>query len=230
MTPTIALRDFGLQDVDLPPNGYVVLEAGRSRGRFPTGLSVAQVEPAGFDAAEPSWRVVHVPTERAVYWNSLLPTETAVPEVVVLEPLALVDGQGNLPTIVKTAARAEAGLCVLYGPRATEFDAFGYLAVLLETGNGRVVAAVQSHAGPEDFTPPPSDRFETDMRTCDAEHIALRRLQEQVRRCTLELAANDERAETETSPWQEATTRPAPLFLMPFNFNSMLNNMKPSGF
>lgn len=217
--PTIALRDFGLQELELPASGYVVLESTPSQGRFPTGLGVALMEPVTeSDTAGSIWQIREVPAERAVYWNSLFSTEPAVREVLMLDELTIGGGKGTVAEIVRAAARAQAGLCLVYGPRATRLEEYGYLAVLLDTTDGRVIAVVQSQAGPEDFTPTPRDRIKTDMRTSDAEYIALRKLQAQVRRCTLELAAKDERGEaTQTSPWQEAATRPAPVYLVPFD-------------
>jgi len=222
--PTLASADLGLSQVNCSPNGYVILEKKRSRGRFPAALAVARLVPSDpFDvvgsssaSSSTSWQVATVPQEEAVPWNALFNTVPGVREVIVLDQASVVQPNGCLDGILKSVKRLEAAFCLVFGPRTAEIDGAGFAGVLLDVETGQPVAYVQAEATPDDFELPRTDRSEYDQRHNDVNYLAARKFQRQLLACMLEFIERDlPIVTTQPSRWQEATTKPAPIYIVP---------------
>ncbi len=209
--PTLAPADLGIAKGSPPTSGYVLLDAQTSQGRFPAALAIARLGPAQNLGVESGWQVISLKTEQAMYWNSLLRTMPDIREVIVLDHQAMADANASIPEIAAAAKRRQAGLCFVYGPAAAADDHVAYLGVMVDTNSSRHLAIIRAEAGPADYQPPREDRLREDLRDSDAQFLAARKLETQVKRCVLELIGRDQRQPAaDPNPWREASSRPAP--------------------
>jgi hypothetical protein len=224
--PTLARHDLGFPDSPTEPTGFGLIEQTSPSSRFPTALAVALLEPAcpPFSQVDPEeepregWRVANPDREAAVQWNALFDTIPAVREVIVMDRLSVPTPAARPEEAAASAARLQAGLCLVYGPTEAGSNGAAFAGLLLDTANRQRIAWIRAEAWPADFGLPPNDRLKQDLRYRDVNYLALRRFQAQVRRCLLSLIEHDAPAtDLQDSPWKSPTTRPggAPIYILP---------------
>jgi hypothetical protein len=219
MGPTLAGDTLGMDRSVATKSGYTLLSEEPSAGLFPAALAVARlVQPERIVRPDnsPGWHVGTIGFEEAITWNSLANTIPSIREVIVMDRQSTVSQTANLEQISSTARRMEARLCLVYGPGSAEADHAGLWGVILDTTAGRKIAVVQAQAGPEDYEPPSPARPEVDQRHRDVNYLAMRKFQEQVRRCVLTLIERDQpSATTQPNPWKAKPSRQEPIYIMP---------------
>jgi len=222
--PTLAGSDLGLEKIECPPTGFVILERRGSHGRFPGALAVARLHRPDMpeedtDSASRSWQIETMKEEQATYWTKLFNTVPELREVVVLDRLSVGSPDADLAAITVSAGRVQADLCLIFGPSPAEPGHSGLTGAIMDTHTGRLVAFVQAQAGPADFQPPPEDRFEEDLRHQDCNYLVARKFEHQVWCCLVELIGRDQPLPTTLpSPWKSAASRPAaypPILIIP---------------
>lgn len=227
--PTLASADFGLAEpVQTPGNGYVLLEPGRSQGRFPASLAVVRLDQpcplAVYDdflyVADRGWEIASLKQEEAAYWNGLLKRIPQSRSVYVLDRRSVVSPDCNFQEVIQTARLLRMELCLIYGPRMVDDDGAGFCGVLVDVITGRHLAYLESHANSADYEPPRPDRHKRDQSHQDVNYIAARRFERQVRECVRELISLDTPpATTQPSPWRVQDDRvppdSVPVYILP---------------
>lgn len=214
--PTLTVADLGATPAECPPTGFIVLEQ-QSKGRFPGALAVAFLTQCSPGSGASSWCLGSLKEEDATWWNQLLNTAPALREVLVMDRSSIVSPDDGQDAIVAGARRLKADLCLLYGPAPAPTEHTAYAGVIRETEAGRIVALVRAQAGPPDYTDQRVDTVKEDQKHIDPTYIAARRFEQQVRRCVLQLTAQDVPvAATQPSPWsQHGKDKPAPMYILP---------------
>jgi hypothetical protein len=222
--PTLCSDSFGVGKVQCPSPGFVILETGKSHGRFPCVVAVARLVPAESDPfgapQATDWALGEIKEEEATYWTSLFNTVSDIQGVVILDPLNMERPDANLDKIAATAERMKAGLCVIWGPGPAGPGEVSLLGVIMDSARRQRIACVQAVAGPRDSLQPAPDQMHGDLSHEDPNYIAARKFQQQVRECLYELRSRDIPAPaTQPSPWR-ATSRPAnqplvPVYIIP---------------
>lgn len=205
--PTLCSDHFGVGRVPCPTNGFTILEQHKSRGRFPCRVAVARLVPAPrqpfADPLPTEWALGSIRNEEATYWTSLFNTAPEVQAVAVMDPLNMEHPEADLEKIAATAAGMKTGLCIVFGPGPAEPDSACVLGVIMDTARRERIACVQATAGPPDRYDPQPDQMAGDQRNEDVNYIAMRRFQQQVRRCMEQLRSRDIPAPaTQPSPWK----------------------------
>ncbi len=207
-------RAWGAPDT-APPDGYALLSAAQTRGVFPSAVAVAQLVPgrATASAARENrlWSISSLPNEQATYWNTLMTQVTGVREVVVLDREAGERPELDLDSLLRTASRSGADLCLAYGVTSDDPGDYRMGGVLFDAASRQKMAVIRAQAGPGDYEPAPADRHETDLRHRDPSYLCARKLQAHVRDCLLDLIARDQPAATRPSPWLGAAPTAAPV-------------------
>lgn len=206
--PTLAPSDLGLPERADPSTGYDILEAGRSRGRFPTALAVARL---GIANNEETFHrlVVTLPEVQAIRWNSLFDTNPGIREVIVLNEKTPGPPLRGLPAVTATARRLNAGLCLVYGSTATGPEEAALIGGLIETATGQTVAHIRAQATSADYETKRPDAPAGDLRHLDLEYLVMRKFQRLLQQCVTELVTRDDPpAEQQLSPWRHLS-RPA---------------------
>jgi hypothetical protein len=211
--PTLAGADLGLaQTVTVPDNGYAILGKQDTQGRFPAALAVVRLDKPNplfvsddpLFVSERGWEVANLPTEEAVWWNTLFKTVPQSRAVYILDRAGVISPDCDLKQVIEAVQRIHVELCLIYGPRSVPDDCAGLAGVILDVNSGQYLAYVQSQAGITDFEPPRPDRPKHDLSHQDVNYISARRFEQQVRACVLELIASDKpAATTQPSPWRD---------------------------
>lgn len=208
--PTLTGADLGITQPACPNNGYVILQQGEPRDRFPGAVGIARLMPAEDKTAARQWRLSTVPEQEATYWNALFNPVAAVREVVMLDTLSVETADAGIGEIADAARRMKADLCLIWGPRSAPPDHAALMGVVMDTRRIEPVAFLQAEAGPEDFLPPAKDHFEEDRRHEDVNYLVARKFDSFFRACIFELINRDQPTDTtQPSPWKGTTTMPA---------------------
>lgn len=204
---TLCSDSFGLTHVPCPATGFVILEKQKSRGRFPCRVAVARLVPDPkkpfSDPLSTAWALGSIKNEDSTYWTSLFNTIPDIQGVGIMDPLNMEHPEANLEKIAATAAEMKTGLCVVFGPGPAESGNACVIGVIMDNARRERIACVQALATPADSYDPPPDRMIGDQRNQDVNYIAVRKFQQQVRRCIEELRSRDIPAPaTQPSPWK----------------------------
>lgn len=217
--PTVASASLGVEDAKPVPTGYKLLDDEPSSGRFPGAIAIARlIEPKDFWRSDntQAWEVGDIGYEEAITWNSLGNRMPAVREMIVLDKNSTVSPTADLKKIAHSAARLEAGMCLIYGPASTEAEHAALWGVIVDSHTLAKLAFIQADAGPADFEPPPSDRLPQDRRHWDVNYLARTKFQQQARQCILALIERDRPpSTTQPSPWNTKPVREQPIYLLP---------------
>lgn len=185
-------------------NSYVTLVAQQTKGLFPCALAVARVTPVAAGVVEPDveFNLNMDPLNELVDWMSLFDDTWLISEVFPVTYPIRKDRRIALLEIVEYAHQDDARLCLIYSVSRSETSQGSSSEVqgmLYDTETGMMLARTQADqfvlALTEDQLPPPPppDRVETDHRHFDPVFIAQDRFRELLRRCVLELIAQDQR-------------------------------------
>lgn len=211
--PTLAGADLGLaQAVTVSDNGFELLGKQDSKGRFPAALAVVRLDKPNplfvsddpLFVSERGWEVATLPTEEAVWWNTLFKSVPQSRAVCILDRVGVISPDCDLKQVIEAAKRIRIELCLIYGPRSVPDNCAGLAGVILDVNSGQYLAYVQSQAGIFDFEPPRPDRSKYDRSHQDVNYLSARRFERQVRACMLELIDRDQPATTtQPSPWRD---------------------------
>lgn len=220
---TLASAALGVNQVPANPSTFLLMESGRSQGRFPAAIALGRLEPPQDYFSEDykggpvreRWWVGNIDWEERMQWNSLCNTIPQVREMIVMDSKSPVVPETTIPELVESARRLQASLCLVYGPSPAQPGCAGLWGIVLDTATGDQVAFIQAQAGPNDFQPLQPDRQKRDLRRCDVNYLVYRKFQEQTHQCILALIAKDTPATTtQPSPWKDNDPR-LKLYLIP---------------
>jgi len=210
--PTLTSENLGLtQAVQAPANGFVLLNSSPSTGRFPAALAVVRLDKPNplfvYDqplfVSERGWEVAKLPTEEAVWWNSLLKTVPKTRTVNVFDRTSVISPDCSLQEVLAATRRIRVELCLIYGPRPmVDKDSAGLAGVVIDANSGQYLAYIQSSASPLDFEPQRPDRLAEDLSHQDVNAIAARRFEQHAKDCIVKMIDQDQPSPTtQPSPW-----------------------------
>ncbi len=139
---SIRSADLGVSNKTPSRVGATLLNTDTTVGRFPAGICVVRVEAlqSGVDRQR-DLRISRLPAQHAVYWNLLFDDLPSIREVVFLGNPGLDPRGYRWPELLKSAARHECGLCILYAEQeVTDADAELY-GVLWDTNTMQALAS-----------------------------------------------------------------------------------------
>lgn len=183
VAPTIVVeRPVGVRDIDAraqtTQKGYVLVNAGRTAGRFATTIAVAKL--AASDTNQ--LRLVElIPAEEGA-WADALSTEAAIQDVQFLSPNSARPGPASTESLCASAAMRRASLLLVYAPNRRGLNNAQVNGILYDISDCRIVATFHAHAefkndeGVE-VAPEP---LEGDQRTTDALYQASRHFEHNV--------------------------------------------------
>lgn len=186
-------------------DGYRVLISGKTQGVFPVSLGVARVR--GVEREVGVSRVEHLeldvkPPVDFLAWNSVFDDLRFVSEVFPLNPKAMDGAPASVATILDAAKALKARACLIYSEAHDSVYESQVRGALYEVATGRQLAAIHSTAhvdhpialdDKDDYEDLAAEREARDPRL-----VALRRFEQHLRDCLLQLNANDEPAEPVT--------------------------------
>jgi hypothetical protein len=216
---TATPADLGIaRNIVVPVAHYGRGDGSEMQAMLPTGLAVVQVVTCMNEEGHRNLRIVGPPTHRGVYWNQLLDDMAAIREVALLHRIGLDPRGTDWRAILRDAAEAECGLCVIYC-RYNETDADAeYWGVLFDSIAQKPLV---SFSAPFNLRPPVTEEdhgSEDDkIWACEADVRAETKLRQLIRDSVWDFAAQRGRRDTTTQPNPWNTGEP----LSPRNANKL---------
>lgn len=209
---SIRSADLGVSNKAPTRVGATILNTEPSVGRFPAGICVVRVEALQCGAdKQRDLRISRLPAQHAVYWNLLFDDLPSIREVVFLGNPGLDPRGYRWPELLKSAARHECSLCILYAEQeVTDADA-EYYGVLWDTQTMQALAIFRVPVIlPEDFVTSEQeeadneeDEEEARIALCEARFRAEQDLRRSVRDTLWDLAKRDGAIlTTQPNPWR----------------------------
>ena len=209
---TAAPSDLGIARNIVVPVAHYDRENGvETQAMMPTGLAVAQVVTCMDEDGRRSLRMVGPPTQRAALWNQMLDDMPAIREVALLHRIGMDPRGTDWRTILRDAAQADCGLCVIYC-RFVDTDADAeYWGVLFDSISQKPIATFNA---PFTFHPPETEkhhRNEDDKPwACEADVRAEAKLRTLIRDSVWDFASQRGRTSdpttTQPNPWNNSNS------------------------
>ncbi|HVP12675.1 MAG TPA: hypothetical protein VMV94_15975 [Phycisphaerae bacterium] len=200
----IEASDLGVSPAEITEVGQKNLVTEPSTGRFPTGLSVVCVEAATRgDEPEHFLRPVSVEEYRGARWIRATQDLPVLREVTMLGTYGLDPRGTDWQALLRASLRLDCDLCLIYGEvYETEADA-EFVGVLWDARTAQALATYRAPMVlPADVRLTYEEKKEYVGLRVEAEQQAMAELQRMVRDTIWDLAAKDNEATTQPSPWQ----------------------------
>ncbi len=203
-------------------NTYMILQKGKTSGRFPCSLAVVRVTSLESEYVEdavdgkpqkvsgPQQLLLDLPNEvRAVPWTELCDHFPSITCVKVLGRPAVPFKEVTITDLLKAGLLQHTSLILIYGQDDFGPNQIRLFGALYDTMSGGLVATIQAQVEPVPGLPTPPDRLEEDQRHEDAVCLTIQRFQQLTLQCLYELAQLDvPSTTTQPNPWDRPDVKP----------------------
>lgn len=141
-TTAVMPADLGISADSVQLPGEHPLDATRTVGRFPAGLSVARVVAIVQDSgAGRRLRPGDMPVERAAYWNQVMDTLPPIREVTQLRDLGIDPRGVEYGAFLRESSNINCNLCLIYGQTEDESGETSLVGALWDVKKRQPIAA-----------------------------------------------------------------------------------------
>ena len=190
--PKVLWSDLIDRDVEPLTNGYVMLDAQPSIGRFPTSVAVSSVAMEVSERASGARRSYLPPRPKNEFlmWNSAFDDQMAISEVFPIAQRDLGGGSADPEQVVAAFRALHAGLGFIYATNYNSKVQTEMIGVLYECATAEPIAIF--HAQEDSIVPPPEeDDKSIDLWKYDSRALVRQEFEHLVYDCLRELILTD---------------------------------------